>query len=95
MPWAHGVLLEFAQHKLGQREQGASEPSPQILVPLLPRSRIRWGSRCDKCGSRRRWIAAITECDVISRILSHLGLECEPVVPMPARPPPQAEFVYA
>jgi hypothetical protein len=38
---------------------------------------------------------AITERDVIARILSHLGLESEPAIPMPARLPPQVEFVYA
>ena len=43
--------------------------------------------RCAKCGSRRRWIAAITEASVMTRILTHLGLESTVPVPMPARPP--------
>lgn len=37
----------------------------------------------------------MTERDVIARILTHLGLESESAVAMPARPPPQVEFVYA
>jgi hypothetical protein len=50
--------------------------------------------RCGKCRSRLKWIAAITEADVIARILAHLKLECAVRVPMPARPPPQAELAY-
>ena len=50
--------------------------------------------RCHLCGSRRRWIAAITEADVIARILEHLGLPSSLPTPAPARPPPQLEFAY-
>ena len=50
--------------------------------------------RCGKCRSRLKWIAAITEADVIARILAHLKLECAVRVPRPARPPPQAELAY-
>jgi hypothetical protein len=50
--------------------------------------------KCHVCGSRRRWISAITEGPVISRILEHLGLESVAPTPAPARPPPQLELVY-
>ena len=50
--------------------------------------------KCLKCGSRRRWIAAITEPDVISRILEHLGLESVLPTPAPARASPQLELVF-
>jgi hypothetical protein len=50
--------------------------------------------KCPACGSRRRWIAAITEPDVIARILGHLGFDSTLPTPAPARPPPQLEFAY-
>ena len=45
--------------------------------------------RCANCGSRRRWIAAITQAEVIIRILEHLKLPSSAPEPMPARSPPQ------
>ncbi len=50
--------------------------------------------RCHLCGSRRRWIAAVTEPDVTRKILEHLGLPSTLPTPAPARPPPQLEFAY-
>ncbi len=50
--------------------------------------------RCHLCGSRRRWIAAITEADVIEKILLHLGLESAMPAPSPARPPPQLKLAF-
>jgi hypothetical protein len=50
--------------------------------------------KCAKCGSRRRWIAAITERDVIVRILEHLGLASDVPVAAPARAPPQGELDF-
>jgi len=50
--------------------------------------------KCPVCGSRRRWISAITEREVIVRILSHLGLDPELPPPAPARPPPQEELPF-
>jgi len=50
--------------------------------------------KCPKCGSRRRWIAAITERKGIERILEHLGLESALPRPAPARASPQLELVY-
>ncbi len=50
--------------------------------------------KCAKCGSRRRWIAAITERDVIVHILEHLGLPSELPVPAPARAPPRGELDF-
>jgi len=50
--------------------------------------------RCHICGSRRRWIAAITEAEVIQKILSHLGLQSVMPTPSPARPPPQLELAF-
>ena len=50
--------------------------------------------KCHVCGSRRRWIAAITERDVITRILEHLGLESTLPTPAPARASPQLELVF-
>jgi hypothetical protein len=50
--------------------------------------------KCPKCGSRRRWIAAITERKVIEKILEHLGLESTLPRPAPARASPQLELVF-
>jgi len=40
------------------------------------------------CGGKRSLIAAITEQDVIVKILDHLGLPSEPPQVTPARAPP-------
>ena len=42
----------------------------------------------------RRWIAAITERDVIERILEHPGLESVLPRPAPARASPQLALVF-
>ncbi len=39
---------------------------------------------CAVCGSRRRWIAAITRGETIVRILEHLGLESRAPSPSPS-----------
>jgi len=41
---------------------------------------------CPQCGGRLRLLATITQRDVIERILTHLGLPTDPVVPELARP---------
>ncbi len=80
-------------------------PSASPPTPPRPCNRYSWPElmarvfdvkvlRCGKCRSRLKWIAAITEADVIARILAHLKLECAVRVPRPARPPPQAELAY-
>jgi hypothetical protein len=48
--------------------------------------------KCPVCGSRRRWIAAITQGETIVRILEHLGLESVAARPAPPRAPPQLEL---
>ena len=40
---------------------------------------------CSECGGRLRLLATITQREVIERILAHLGLPTDPVVPEPAR----------
>ncbi len=80
-------------------------PSASPPTPPRPCNRYSWPElmarvfdvevlRCGKCRSRLKWIAAITEANVIARILAHLKLECAVRVPRPARPPPQAELAY-
>jgi len=49
---------------------------------------------CPVCGSRRRWISAITEREVIERILSHLDLNTDLPAPALARPPPQEALPF-
>jgi hypothetical protein len=48
--------------------------------------------KCSDCGSRRRWIAAITEGETLVRILEHLGLESVAPRLAPPRAPPQLEL---
>jgi hypothetical protein len=50
--------------------------------------------KCATCGSERRWIAAITSGEAISKILDHLDLPNLVLEPSPARAPPQAEFGF-
>jgi hypothetical protein len=50
--------------------------------------------KCSRCGSRRRWIAAITQRETIVRILEHLGLESQARAPAPPRAPPQLELSW-
>lgn len=49
---------------------------------------------CSKCGSRRRWIAAITGREAIAKILEHLKLPSVAPVPSPPRAPPQLELGF-
>ncbi len=50
--------------------------------------------KCTNCGSKRRWISAITEPDVIRRILEHLDLPSIAPTPAPPRAPPQLELGF-
>jgi len=50
--------------------------------------------KCTKCGSRRQWLAAITETAVIVKILEHLGLPSVAPTPAAARPPLQLELSF-
>ncbi len=103
----HGVLApgaswrsEIVRRRVGEpRLAGSSGSVGQ------PCSRYSWPElmqrvfavdvlKCGVCGSRRRWIAAITEAEVITRILEHLGLESVAPTPTPARAPPQPELEF-
>jgi hypothetical protein len=50
--------------------------------------------KCATCGSERRWIAAITSGEAISKILDHLDLPSVVTHPAPLRVPPQVEFEF-
>ena len=71
----------------------ASEPAPHTSAyrrswaELLRRVFAIDVFRCDRCGSRRRIIAAITRPEVAQQILHHLRMDCPPV---PGRAPPGA-----
>ena len=47
---------------------------------------------CPHCGARRAIVAAITDRDVATAILSHLGLPTDAPELAPARAPPQTEM---
>ena len=50
--------------------------------------------KCAKCGSERRWIAAITNADSIAKILDHLDLPSARIQLAPPRAPPQQELGF-
>ena len=50
--------------------------------------------KCAKCGSERRWIAAITNADSIAKILDHLDLPSARLQLAPPRAPPQQELGF-
>jgi hypothetical protein len=50
--------------------------------------------RCPVCRRQRILMSVIFNRTVIVRILSHLGLECDPPTIQPARAPPQSEFAF-
>jgi len=103
----HGVLAPAASWRswIVPGEGGEVRRSSKGGCASRPCARYSWPEllarvfsvdvlKCHVCGSRRRWISAITEGPVISRILEHLGLESVAPTPAPARPPPQLELVY-
>jgi hypothetical protein len=50
--------------------------------------------KCARCGSERRWIAAITSGETIAKILDHLELPSVMTQPAPPRAPPQLELGF-
>jgi len=50
--------------------------------------------KCARCGSERRWIAAITSGESIAKILDHLKLPNVRAQPAPPRAPPQLELGF-
>ena len=104
----HGVLAPGASWRSdivpGRAPERAGSERGKGLV-AGPCSRYSWPElmrrvfaidvlKCHVCGSRRRWIAAITEQEAITKILEHLGLQSALPSPAPARPPPQPEFAF-
>ncbi|MFT5288093.1 MAG: hypothetical protein ACI8QS_000211 [Planctomycetota bacterium] len=49
---------------------------------------------CPVCRTQRRLMSIILNRTVSVRILSHMGLECDPPAIQPARAPPQMEFAF-
>jgi hypothetical protein len=95
----HGVFS--SAHKLRPRIVAALAPEPDDSVGPTRPSRLCWsallervfGSQitaCPECGDRLRVLAFITDPDVTSNILKHLGITSEPFAFAPARAPPQA-----
>ncbi|MCB9915598.1 MAG: transposase [Planctomycetes bacterium] len=94
----HGVLASGASWRgaivptpASRRGLGACDPA----AASRPCARYSWAElmqrvfavdvlKCARCGSRRRWIAAITQQETIVRILERLALES--VAPPPAPP---------
>ena len=90
-------------HAAGADKASTGE-SRDIDVSKIPRlGRLPWAVllkrvfmtdalTCPKCNGRMKILAAITEPDVIRKILDHLGIPSEAPRRTAARPPPQAEL---
>jgi hypothetical protein len=50
--------------------------------------------KCLRCGSERRWIAAITSGEAIAKILEHLEQPSVLIQPAPFRAAPQPELGF-
>jgi len=101
----HGVLASAASwrdqivpRKQADRREGSAGGSrpchSYTWSELLARVFAVDVLSCPVCGSRRRWISAITEREVIERILSHLDLNTDLPAPALARPPPQEALPF-
>ncbi len=83
------------RHRARARSGGCGSDSPSATGL---RDRYSWAAllqrvfsvgvlKCADCGSRRRWVAAITRGKMSIRILEHLGLESRAPSPAPAHAP--------
>ncbi len=103
----HGVLAPAASWRsdIVPRRGRERRGSGNLESPTRPCSKYSWSElmqrvfaidvlRCPFCESRRRWISAITEHEVIERILDHLDLPSTLPTLTPARPPPQPSFDF-
>jgi len=52
-------------------------------------------TRCSRCSGRRRVLAFITDPEVVTAILAHLGLPQRPPALAPARAPPEPQLLFA
>ena len=96
-------VLQEAQQKMGLEEAAAPEDgAPRRLnraaakcwAMLLARIYECLPLQCTNCGQPMRIIAFVLDPPVIERILRHVGQPPEPPAILPARSPPQGEFVF-
>ena len=91
-----------AQRVTSQVAVGVAQLSPKpkraqhryLMAQLMRRVFGLEVLRCPVCRRPRILMSVILDHSVIVRILSHLGLECDPPTIQPARAPPQAEFGF-
>jgi len=85
-------VVHVATHRKRSKKDpkyDAVAPSPTMSwAELLRRTFSCDLLRCERCGGRARVIAAITQRDVIDKILHHLGLGRPSANPASPRPPP-------
>ena len=104
----HGVLAPGSSRRseiVPRRVRQRAGPCREAKTATRPCDCYSWSElmqrafavdvlKCAKHGSRRRWIAAITEMAVTVKILEHLCLPSVAPTPEPARPPPQLELSF-
>jgi hypothetical protein len=49
---------------------------------------------CADCGGRIRLLAVILDRAALRKILSHIGLSCDPPTPTAARAPPECDLLF-
>ena len=84
--------LDDAADKMGITGEEGPRRSNARWAMLLARIYESLPLQCTRCGSPMELIAFITDPDVVTRILDHLGEPNRPKEPAPARSPPQIDF---
>jgi hypothetical protein len=94
--WRSEIVPRRVQERRGSGSKSSVGPCSRYTWPELMRRVFSVDVlKCAKCGSRRRWIAAITSPEVIVRVLEYLGLASVMPTPAPARASPQGELVFS
>jgi len=101
----HGVLAPAASWRSDIVPGPTEREPPSADGAGRPCSKYSWSEllarvfrvdalKCSRCGSRRQWIAALTNREAIVRILDHLDLPSIAPIPAPPRAPPQMELEF-
>lgn len=86
--------LDEAADKMGiTGEEGPRRVNARWAM-LIARIYEKFPLLCPRCSAPMTLVAFITDADVITRILDHLGEPTCPPEPTPARSPPQVEFEW-
>jgi hypothetical protein len=103
----HGIFAPHARDRAAvvprRHAEDGAPAGPAAPGDIPPHRRLPWADLlkkvfaidvfvCDRCGGRRRILAAITEPVAVRAILEHVGLSARAPPIAPARPPPQDQL---